>query len=119
MSSLLSDGEEMGNDASEEEDDENDVDAEQLLAALSGNIPLETTCQEPVKESNSVTGKTLYLAGITDNEDTEKEARFLDELRKMFDSFETSTHFTSARQQIETAYQNARRTLKERIKNEV
>ena len=61
----------------------------------------------------------MSLAGITDNEDTKKNARFLDELTKVFDSFETSTQFTSARQQIETAYQNARRTLKKRIKNEV
>ena len=38
----------MRNDASEE-DDENDVDAEQLLVALSGNIPIETTPQEAVK----------------------------------------------------------------------
>ena len=33
----LLDGEEMENDASEEEEDENDVDAEQLLAALTGS----------------------------------------------------------------------------------
>ena len=56
-------GEEMGNDASEEEDDENYVDAEQLLAALSGNIPIEITFQELVKESNSVIGNTVFLAG--------------------------------------------------------
>ena len=61
----------------------------------------------------------MSLAGITNNEDTKKNARFLDELTKVFDSFETSAQFTSARQQIETAYQNARRTLKKRIKNEV
>ena len=48
----LLDGEKMGNDVSEEEDDENHVDAEQLLAALSGNIPGQTTSQEPVKECN-------------------------------------------------------------------
>ena len=71
------------------------------------------------RESNSVIGKTVSLAGITNNEDTKKNARFLDELTKVFDSFETSTQFTSASQQIETAYQNARRTLKKRIKNEV
>ena len=106
------DGEEMGNDASEEEDNENDVDAEQLLAALSGSIPIKTTFQEPVKESNSVIGKTVSLPGITDNEDIEKDARFVNELRKVFDSFETSAQSTSSRQQIETAYQNARRTLK-------
>ena len=61
----LLDGEEMGNDAFEEEDDENDVDANQLLVALSGNIPIETTSQEPVKESNYVIGKTVSLAGIS------------------------------------------------------
>ena len=69
---------------------------EQLLAAFSGNMPIETTSQEPVKESNNVIGKTVSLAGITDNEDIEKDARFLDELRKVFDSFETSTQLTSA-----------------------
>ena len=94
----------MGNDASEEDDDEIDVDAEQLLAALSGNIPIETTSEEPVKESNSVIGKNVTLAGITDKEDIEKDARFLDELRKVLDSFETSTEFASSRQKIETAY---------------
>ena len=82
---------EVGNDASEEEDDENDVDAEQVLAALSGNVPIETTFQERVKESNSVIGKTVSLAGITNIEDIEKDARFLDELRKVFHSFEIST----------------------------
>ena len=106
----------MGNDASVEEDGENDVDVEQLLAKL---FPIETTSQEPVKESNSGTGKTVSLARITNNEDIEKGALFHNELRKPFESFETSTQFTSARQQIETAYQNARRTLKKRIKNEV
>ena len=61
----LLDGEEMGNDAFEEEDDENDVDANQLLVALSGNIPIETMSHEPVKESNYVIGKTVSLAGIS------------------------------------------------------
>ena len=61
----LLDGEEMENDAFEEEDDENDVDTNQLLVALSGNIPIETTSQEPVKESNYVIGKTVSLAGIS------------------------------------------------------
>ena len=38
----------MRNDASEK-DDENDVEAEQLLVALSRNIPIETIPQETVK----------------------------------------------------------------------
>ena len=37
-----------------------------------------------------VFGVKVSLTGITDNEDIEKDTRFLDELRKMFDSFETS-----------------------------
>ena len=92
-----------------------------LLVALSGNIPIETTSHETVKESNSVIGKTVImsLVGITDSEDIEKDARFLGELRKVFESFETSTQFTSASQKIETAYQNTRRVLKKRIKNKV
>ena len=44
---------------------------------------METTSQEPVKENNSVIGKTMSLAGIIYNEDIEKDARFLDELRKV------------------------------------
>ena len=87
----LLNGKEMVNNNCEEENDENDVDAEHLLAALNENIPIETSPQEPVKKSNSVIGKTVPLAGITDNEDIEKDACFLDELRKVFDSFETST----------------------------
>ena len=35
--------EKIENDASEEEDDENDVDIVQLLTVLSVNIPIETT----------------------------------------------------------------------------
>ena len=50
---------------------------------------------------------------VADNEDIEKGDRFQDELRKGFEKFET------AGQQIEMAYQNAERTLKKRIKNEV
>ena len=75
----------MRNDASEE-DDGNEVDAEQLLAALSGNIPIETT---PKKQSKKVTLLLvrLSLAGITDNEDVEKDARFLDEFRKCLTHF--------------------------------
>ena len=38
---------------------------------------------------------------------------------KGFDKFETSNQLTSAGQQIEMAYQNVKRTLKKRIKNEV
>ena len=56
----------------------------------------------------------MSLSGITGNEDIE-DARFLDELREVFDSFET---FTSACEQIEMALQNSGRNLKERIKNE-
>ena len=37
-------------------DDEKDVDAKQLFAASSGNIPMETTSQESVKKSSSVIG---------------------------------------------------------------
>ena len=74
----------MRNDASEE-DDGNEVDAEQLLAALSGNIPIETT---PKKQSKKVTLLLvrLSLAGITDNEDVE-DTRFLDEFRKCLTHF--------------------------------
>ena len=61
----------------------------------------------------------MPLAGITDNDAIEKDACFLDESRKVFDLFETFTQFTYASQLFVTAYQNAKRILKKRIKNEV
>ena len=77
-------------------------------------MSIKTTSQQSVKKSISVIGKTVSLAGIFDNEDIEKDARFLDEQRKVFDSCEISTQLFSASQQIETAYQNTRRTLKKK-----
>ena len=86
----------MGNDASDQQNDENDIGTEQLSAPLSEKTA--TTSEEPIKENNSVIGETVSLAGITDNEDIEKDARVLVGLRRVFELFETSTQFTSARQ---------------------
>ena len=74
--------------------------------------------QETVKEGNSVIGKTV---SCWDNRQwRRREGRsFPRWIQKVFDSFQTPTQFTSARQQIETAYQNVRANLKKRIKNEV
>ena len=92
----LLDGGEVGNDASDQQNYENDIGAEQLSAPLSEKTA--TTSEEPIKENNSVIGETVSLAGITDNEDIEKDARVLVGLRRVFELFETSTQFTSARQ---------------------
>ena len=58
-----------------------EVDTEQLLAALIGNIPVRTTSQEPIKKK--VTGKTVPLFEITDNENIVKKVCFLSKLRKL------------------------------------
>lgn len=118
----LFDGEEIEEEDEVEEDAEGEVGEEvaidDLLAALDGDIAIETVVEEPVRESNTVTGNTVSLVGISENEDINKDARFLDEISKIFNSYETSTQFTSARNQIEVAYQSARRSLKKRIRNE-
>ena len=60
----LLDEEEMGDEKYEEEEDESEeLDTEQLLAALSGNSPIKSTSEEPAKESDSVTGKIVFLVG--------------------------------------------------------
>ena len=61
----------------------------------------------------------MHLNGITKNEEVNNDARFLDSIRKVFDSYETSLHFTAARNQIEIDYRNAKRSVKKRIKNNV
>ena len=85
----LFDGEELEEFHEDEDEEADEFPADQLLEALSGSIPVEIVNQEPAKESNAVTGNTVSLVGISRNEEINKDAKFLDEIRKVFDSCET------------------------------
>ena len=110
------DGEEMGE---EDADDEEEANTDQLLEALQSNdnIAIETWNEEPPRESNAVSGNAISLVGISEDEDINKDAQFLDEISKVFQKYKTSVKFSSSRNMLENSYQNARRSLKKRIQN--
>ena len=55
----------------------------------------------------------VSLVGITQSDQINKDAKFLDEIKNVFDEYETSAQFT-----IENTYRSARNSLKKRIRNE-
>ena len=59
----LPDGKEMVNDVSEEEDDENDFDAKQLFAALSGNFQSKPHPKSQSKKANLLLVRLCLLLG--------------------------------------------------------
>ena len=59
-----------------------------------------------------MTGKSVSLVGITESNQINKDAKFLDEIKKVFDEHETSAQFTTVRNQLENAYRSARNSLK-------
>ena len=59
-----------------------------------------------------MTGKSVSLVGITESNQINKDAKFLDEIKKVFDEHETSAQFTTVRKQLEKAYRSARNSLK-------
>ena len=87
-----------------EEDEE--VDTNELLKALQSNenIPIEILHEEPRKESNTVSGKTISLVGISCDENINKETQFLEEIDKVFHQYETSAKFTASRKMPENTY---------------
>ena len=117
---MLDDGEfeEIAEDTSDSDEiGDEDVDAEQILEALQGEIPIEVVAPEAPNEPNTITGYIVFLSAISNDPEIEKDARFLDEMQKLLNSYQTSVPFTSSRNQMEVAYQSARRGLKKRIKN--
>ena len=68
--------------------------------------------------NSNVIGKSVSLVGIAESDQINKDAKFLDEIKKLFDEYETSVQFTIARNQLENAYKAARSSLKKRIRNE-
>ena len=88
-----SDGEEIEEEDEDEDEDKEEIDVDQLLQALTGNL--------------------VSLVGITESDQINKDAKFLDEIIKVFDEYETSAQFT-----IENTYRSARNSLKKCIRNE-
>ena len=104
----LFDGEEIDEEEEEDEDeDEEEIDNDQLLEALTGDIPVEIATEKETQECNAVTENLVSLVGITESDQTIKDAKFLDKIKKVFDEYETSAHFTTAQNQLEIAYRSA------------
>eukprot|EP00112_Aurelia_sp_Birch-Aquarium-sp1_P025292 Seg8334.1 transcript_id=Seg8334.1/GoldUCD/mRNA.D3Y31 product="hypothetical protein" protein_id=Seg8334.1/GoldUCD/D3Y31 len=101
----------------EDADDGEETNTDQLLEALLSidNIPIETWNEQPPRESNTVSGNAISLVGISEDEDINKDAQFLDEITKVFEKYKTSVKFSSSRNLLENSYQNARRSHKKRI----
>ena len=113
--SELFDGKEIEEEKEEDENEgEGEIDADQLLQALTGDIPVELATEKETQECNAVTGSSVSLVGITESDQINKDAKFLDEIKKVFDEYETSVQFTTARNQVENAYRSAQNSLKKR-----
>ena len=98
--------------------EEEEIDADQLLEALTGEISIELVTEKDPQECNASIGKSVSLVGIAESDQINKDAKFLDEIKKLFDEYETSVQFTTARNQLKNAYKAARSSLKKRIRNE-
>ena len=116
--SELLDGDEIAEEKEEEVEEEEEIDAKQLLQALTGDISIEVVTEKETQECNAVTGNSVSLVGISESDQINKDGKFLDAIKKVFDEHETSVQFTAARNQLENAYKSARTSLKKRIRNE-
>ena len=115
--SELLDGDEI-TEEEEEAEEEEEIDTKQLLQALTGDISIELVTEKETQECNAVTGNSVFLVGISESDQINKDGKFLDAIKKVFDKHETSVQFTAARNQLENAYKSARTSLKKRIRNE-
>ena len=96
----LFDGEEIAEEGEEEAEEEEEIDADQLFEALTGEISIELVTEKDTQECNAVTGNSVSLVGIAKSENINKDAEFLDEIKKVLDKYETSEQFIAARSQI-------------------
>ena len=62
----------------DEDEDEEQIDVNQLLQALTGDIPLELATEKETQECNAPTGNSVSLVGITEFDQINKDAKFLD-----------------------------------------
>ena len=107
-----------GEEEEDEDEYEEEIDADQLLQALTGDIRVELATEKETQECNAVTGNLVSLVCITKSDQINKDAKFLDEIKKVFDEYETTAQYTTARNQLEIAYRSARnsKTNKKRKK---
>ena len=83
--SELFDGEEIKEQEEENEDeDEEEIDADQLLQALTGDIPVKLATEKETQECNAVTGNSVSVVGIAESDQINKDAKFLDKIKKSF-----------------------------------
>ena len=95
--SELFDGEEIEKEKAEHEDkDEEEIDADQLLQTLTGDIPVELVREKRTQECNAVTGNSVSLVSITESDQINKDGKFLDDIKNVFDKYETSAQFNTA-----------------------
>ena len=86
----LLDGEEISETEPDDEfDSDNDVDPSELLTELDGEIAIETVTAEVPREINPVLGGMVFLVGISEDDNDNKDARFLDAIGKALE-YETS-----------------------------
>jgi len=114
----LFDGEEIAEEEEEEAEEEEEIAADQLFEALTGEISIELVTEKDTQECNAVIGNSVSLVGIAKSENINKDAEFLDEIKKVLDKYKTSEQFITARNQIENTYKAARASLKKRIRDE-
>ena len=99
-----------------EAEEENDVDDDQ---------PEETSTQEEKAAPEVQAAETIVavnrsqitsLVSISNDDNINKDARFLDAIKKAFGEYETSTVFKAHKTKIKLVFADARRSLKRRIK---
>jgi len=92
----LFDGEEIAEEEEEEAEEEEEIDADQLFEALTGEISIELVTEKDTQECNAVIGNSASLVGIAKSENINKDAEFLDEIKKVLDKYKTSEQFITA-----------------------
>ena len=73
--------------------------------------------EDPPRDSDTLSPKSIPLLGISDNDDINKDAQFLEEINKVFDQNETSVKFTATGNLLENTYKSAQRELKKWIQH--
>ena len=97
-------------------EEESDVNDDQLEET---SIQEEKTAPEVQGAETSVAvnqSQITSLVGISNDDNINKDAQFLDAIKKAFDEYETSTVFKLHTTKMKLAFVDARRSLKRRIK---
>ena len=90
---------------------------EKLKSVLGTDIPVALATEKETEVCNVVIGNSVSLVDITESDQINKDAKFLDEVKIFFDGHEISAQSTTARNQLENACRSARNSLKKRRRN--